>query len=90
MPRPKKTPEQRLLELEKQKAQIAARIKSEASKIRTSERKRNTRRKVIAGALALEHAGIDSAFGATLKSLLDRHVSRADDRALFNLPASEK
>jgi len=90
MPRPKKTPEQRLLELKAKEAQLAARIKSETSKIRTSERKRNTRRKVIAGALALEHAAMDSTFGETLKNLLDRHVTRADDRALFDLPALEK
>ena len=90
MPRVKKTPEQRLQELETQKAQIAARIKSEASKIRTAERKRDPRRKVIAGALALEHMAVDAAFGKALKSLLNQHVTRPDDRALFGLSPSEK
>ena len=85
MPRTAKTPEQRLAELEKQQEQIKARIQREKAKLRTTERKRDTRRKIIAGALALEHAGHDPAFGEQLQRILHRYVERPEDRALFDL-----
>jgi hypothetical protein len=54
--------------------------------------KPNTRRKVIAGALALEHfeKNRDSEFGRIMFRLLDEYVVRPHDRALFpDLPAPE-
>lgn len=83
MPKPL---QDRIAELEKQQAQIKARIQRERGKLRLEERKRDTRRKIIAGALALEHAGIDPDFDAALQRLLNRYVVRPDDRALFDLP----
>ena len=83
----RKTPEEKLAALQQQKAQIDARIKAEAAKVRTAERKKDTRRKVIAGALALEHAQRDPAFRATLNKLIGENVPRPEDRALFDMPA---
>jgi hypothetical protein len=85
MPQRKSTAERLSLLEEKRKALDAA-IKREQAKARTEDRKRDTRRKIIAGALALEHAGIDPAFDAALQRLLHRYVIRAEDRALFDLP----
>ena len=85
----RKTPEQQLAELETQKKQLSARIQKTKAKVRTVERKQDTRRKIIAGALALEHAEIDPAFGEQLRRLINRHVDRAQDRELFNLPPKE-
>ena len=50
-----------------------------------SERKADTRRKVIAGALALEHfvANRNSEFARILFRLLDEYVVRPHDRGLF-------
>lgn len=82
---PRKTPEEKIQDLETKKDQLTARIQREKAKVRQTDRKRDTRRKIIAGALALEHAEIDPAFGSQLQKLIDQHVTREQDRALFNL-----
>ena len=81
----RKTPEQRIEELRQKRDQITAQISKQSALARQKERKRDTRRKIIAGALALEHAEIDQAFGQKLKALLREHVTRPEDRTLFDL-----
>lgn len=81
----RKTNEELLQELEKKKSQIDARIQKKRAAIRTSQRKQDTRRKIIAGALALEHANQNTQFGKELRHLIDQHVNRPEDRKLFNL-----
>ena len=49
------------------------------------ERKLDTRRKIIAGALAMEHMAHDPAFAAAMHQLLNDHVKTLPDRALFGL-----
>ena len=71
----------RLLE---KKARIDARLKALAIADQKQKRKDDTRRKIIAGALALEHATINNEFAAQLASLLNRYVERPEDRALFD------
>jgi len=88
MPAPRKTPEEKIAELERQEAQIRARLQREKAKLRETERKADTRRKIIAGALALEHAEINQEFGAELRRVLDKHVIRENDRALLGLSSS--
>lgn len=83
----RKTTEEKIADLKHREAQLQARIKAESAKLRTAERKKDTRRKVIAGALALEHAEQDPAFRATLEKLISKHVPRPEDRALFNVPS---
>ena len=72
--------------LREKKAQIDAKLKKLEAREKERARKADTRRKVIAGALALEHAEIDPEFGEKLRSLLARFVNRPQDRALFGLP----
>ncbi len=81
-----KTPQQKLDELQEKKAQLEALIQKERAKVRTAERKQDTRRKIIAGALALEHAEINPEFGAELDRILRKYVTRPHERALFDLP----
>lgn len=50
------------------------------------DRKLDTRRKIIAGALALEHMRYDPEFGAQFRELLDEYVTREEERKLFGLP----
>jgi len=45
----------------------------------------DTRRKIVAGAIILNHAEIDEAFAVKLYELLDKFVS-VRDRQLFDLP----
>ena len=73
---------QKLLE---QREVVAARIRREKGKERTRKRKDDTRRKILAGAAVLDRAERDAAFKAELGALLDRFLTRADDRALFGL-----
>ena len=73
--------------IEKREA-VNARIKQEENKLRASERKRETRRKVLAGAAVLEWAKRDNEFSARLITELKAFLVRDEDRALFGLPAA--
>lgn len=81
----RRPPEEQLADLEKREGQLKARIQKKRAEIQGKSRREDTRRKIIAGALALEHAEQDKAFGDTLQRLLKQHVKRAGDRKLFNL-----
>lgn len=80
----KKTTAEKIADLEKKKAQLTAQIQKQKSLEKTAERKRDTRRKIIAGALALEHMELDDTFRQTMTRLLNRHVKESD-RHLFDL-----
>lgn len=75
-----------LEKLREKKAQIEAKLKQLEARAKEKARKEDTRRKIIAGALALEHAEIDAEFGRKLHSILARFVGRPEDRELFGLP----
>ncbi len=81
----RKTPEQQLEELTLKQDQLNARIQKKKAQVRGANRRKDTRRKIIAGALALEHAEKDKTFGTALKRLLNEHVKRPEDRKLFDL-----
>lgn len=81
----RKTPEEKIAELQEQRRQLDAQIEKHRARVRVQERKDDTRRKIIAGALALEHASIDPAFREELHKLIRQHVTRDGDKALFNL-----
>ena len=78
--KPRKTPQQKIAELEAKQAQLAARIKNENAKLRKQTRREDTRRKIIAGALALEHMeqGNDVLFSETMEKLIRNHVKDSD------------
>lgn len=78
----------RLAKLLEKKQQLQAQIKDLESRQRAQDRKNDTRRKIIAGALALEHLekNPESPFARTLLRLLDEYVTRPAERSLFNLP----
>ena len=78
----------RLEKLKKQQEQLAAKIKDHQARNRAKSRKDDTRRKIIAGALALHHLEKNphSPFAQTLTRLLDEYVTKPHERALFDLP----
>ena len=47
------------------------------------DRKRDARRKIVAGAVVLRHANHDPAFMVLLQLVLQQHVTRPIDRQLF-------
>jgi len=75
----------KLIRLIEKRDAVNARIKQEQNKARTSERKSDTRRKVLAGATVLQWASRDSEFSARLMAELKAFLVRDADRALFGL-----
>jgi len=71
--------------LRKKREQIEAQLKAAEAIEKEAARKADTRRKVIAGALAVEHMEKNPAseFAKVLTRLLDEYVTRPYDRALF-------
>lgn len=79
----RKTPQQKLAELEVKQNQLKARISKEKAKISQHQRKQDTRRKIVAGAIALEHMEHDENFRHIMQGLLTRHLKESD-KALFD------
>jgi hypothetical protein len=90
---PRRNTTDRLELLRKRRDQLDAQLKALEARNKQAERKADTRRKVIAGALALEHyqKNRDSEFGRVMFRLLDEYVVRPHDRALFpDLPEHQE
>ena len=89
---PRQKPTDKIEALRQRQAQIAAQLKALEARESETARKADARRKIIAGALALEHLEKNpkSEFGTVLRRLLDEYVTRPSDRALFpSLPPAE-
>lgn len=72
---------------DKKLAQIDNQIKAAKARERIAERKNDTRRKIITGALALEHAAKNphSEFAKKIRSLIGEYTIDDKSRALFDL-----
>lgn len=73
--------------LKAKQAAISNRIKDLEARRQNQLRKEDTRRKIIAGALALEHRdkNPNDPFSQKLDRLLDEYVTRPHERKLFHL-----
>ena len=80
----------RLEKLKQRHADLQLRIRREQQKLVRNERRRDTRRKIIAGAIALAEAEVDVKWKRKLFERLDASLNRESDRELFELPASLK
>lgn len=69
--------------LEKQRAQIEARLKALDAKDKTEQRKRDARRKIIVGGAVLAHAAQHPAFADVLRGVLNAAVTREIDRKVI-------
>ena len=78
---------ERLRKLEQRQEKLKRDIAKERSRLAQKQRRDDTRRKIIAGALALEHRdkNQDTAFAQIMDRLLDKHVKGDTERALFDL-----
>lgn len=83
---PRLSTQERAEILRRKRDQLDAQLKALDARAKQAERKADTRRKVIAGALALEHfeKNRDTEFGRIMMRLLDEYVARPHDRALFD------
>lgn len=72
---------------DKKLAQLQARLKAEKARGREKQRKLDTRRKIIAGALALEHMdrNPDTEFARIMDRMIEQYTLGDRERALFNL-----
>lgn len=77
--------EEKLKQAKAQKAKIEARKKAIETKVQRSQ---DTRRKVLAGAMVLEMMERDEATRQRFMERLNKYLTRADDRALFDLQAT--
>jgi hypothetical protein len=75
--------ETKLKQLKVRQQRIDARARALASR---RARKDNTRRKILIGATVLARIDRHELDHAELQAWLDAHLTRADDRALFDLP----
>lgn len=77
----------KLVKLKQQQEKLTRKIKLEQQRISRQARKTDTRRKIIAGALALTHCEQhpDSEFARTLNALVAQYVTKDTERALFGL-----
>lgn len=76
----------RLEKLRQKRAQLDAQIKDAEARARQQARKDDTRRKIILGALAIEHMTTHpgSTFALKLAELIDTYVTKPSDRSLLN------
>lgn len=82
----RKTPDEKIEELEAAKAKIAARIKVEKNKLRKKNRKDETRRKILVGAVVLSHMQHNDEFAEAIMELLGKYTLRPADREFLKLP----
>jgi hypothetical protein len=82
---PRKSTADRLQALRTKRDQLDAQLRALDARNKKAERKADTRRKVIFGAIAREHydQNPDSEFRRIMFRLLDEYVVRPHDRALF-------
>lgn len=76
-----------LTKLLKQKEKLEARIRDTKARHRYENRKKDTRRKIIIGAIAEANMALhpDSDFTRELKTLIDKNVTTPKERALLDL-----
>lgn len=83
-----KSAEEKLNALKEKQKKLAAQVKAEEAKIKKHSRRQDTRRKIVAGAIALEHMEHDENFKHVMEGLLKRHVKESDQR-LFDFSSSD-
>lgn len=80
MQRPRKSIDEKLAELIKQKQQLEARRLTLLASKKNADEKLDTRRKIIVGAAVLAHAGLNPNFSTVLRDILSTAVERDIDR----------
>lgn len=77
------------LKLEQLKVQRDKIETRKLSKVLKGQRADDTRRKILAGSLVLDMMERDESTRQRFMDRLDKYLTRADDRALFDLPVPE-
>ena len=83
---PRAEPTERLRKLEEAQARIAAEIQRVKGRAAQEARKRDTHRKILAGALLLDQVKRGEWPEARFLAALDKFLDKDRDRAVFDLP----
>lgn len=73
-----------LEKLKQQRDKLNARIQQKEARLKASERKTDTRKKILVGSYYLDHAVKENKFDEIIK-IMDKYLKRNSDRALFDL-----
>lgn len=76
--------------LEERKRQVAAQISREKQKMKSEERKQDTRRRILLGALMLDWQAKGKVSEGNLRAELDVFLTQDRDRLLFGLGGVSK
>lgn len=82
----KKKHQHQLDKLKQQRDALNARIQAAEARAKSSERKKDTRRKILVGAFYLDQALGNRPQWAELQQHMDKYLTRDSDRQLFELP----
>jgi len=84
--------EERIKKLQERKAAIDAEIQKIKARTQKEDRKKDTRRKILIGGIIMKLVkdGVEGWSSEKLKLLLDRELTRDDDRALFDLSSKNE
>ena len=83
---PRANPEERRRKLQEKQARIKAELQRLDARERQAERKRETRRKILAGAMVLDRVARGEVTEKLFLADMDRFLERDQERALFGLP----
>lgn len=84
---PRRDLKTRIDELKERRARVDAELERLRRQASARERKRDTRRKIVAGATVLAAAAENRKVESWFRKLLEQRVRKPDDRRLFNLDA---
>ena len=79
-----KSSKKRLERLKEQREKLNSRIQAVEARIKNSERKKDTRRKILVGSYFLDKANKENTVNE-IKKLMDKFLTRNSDRVLFDL-----
>lgn len=80
-----KLSKQSLEKLKEQREKLNARIQQKESRLKSTERKIETRKKILVGSYYIDHAIKENKIDE-IKSMMDKYLTRNSDRHLFDLP----
>jgi len=83
---PRANPEERLRKIEEKQARLKAEAQRLKARTRQNHRKRETRRKILAGAMVLDWVERGELAEKLFLSGMDKFLTRHHERALFGLP----
>lgn len=87
---PRANPEERLRKIEEKQARLKAEAQRLKARTRQNRRKRETRRKILAGAMLLDSVEQGDFPEKLFLSHMDKFLTRDHERALFGLPPRPK